>query len=78
MILIVGIFMNEVELKELGKVIRSKRESRGLTQVELAQKSGLDRNYIGMVERGERNPSYLSLQKVAQGLGLSVDEMIKP
>ena len=70
--------MNEVELKELGKVIRSKRESRGLTQVELAQKAGLDRNYIGMVERGERNPSYLSLQKIARGLGLSVDEMIKP
>ena len=70
--------MSENELKELGKVIRSKRESQGLTQVELAQKAGLDRNYIGMVERGERNPSYLSLQKIAQGLGLSVDEMIKP
>ncbi len=70
--------MSEVELKELGKVIRTKRESRGLTQVELAHKSGLDRNYIGMVERGERNPSYLSLQKIAQGLGLTVDEMIKP
>ena len=71
-------FMGETELIELGKVIRAKRESRGLTQVELAFKSGLDRNYIGMVERGERNPSYLSLQKIAQGLGLSVDEMIKP
>ena len=77
MILIVG-FMGEVELRELGKVIRRKRESRGLTQVELAQKAGVDRNYIGMVERGERNPSYLSLQKIAQGLGLSVDEMIRP
>ena len=70
--------MSENDLKELGKVIRSKRESQGLTQVELAQKAGLDRNYIGMVERGERNPSYLSLQKIALGLGLSVDEMIKP
>lgn len=70
--------MNELELKELGKVIRSKRESKGLTQVELAQKSGVDRNYIGMVERGERNPSFLSLQKIALGLGMSVDEMIKP
>ena len=70
--------MDGVELRKLGKVIRSKRESRGLTQVELAQKAGVDRNYIGMVERGERNPSYLSLQKIAQGLGLSVDEMIRP
>jgi transcriptional regulator with XRE-family HTH domain len=70
--------MSELELKELGKVIRSKRESKGLTQVELAQKSGVDRNYIGMVERGERNPSFLSLQKIALGLGMTVDEMIKP
>ena len=77
MILIVG-YMSEAELKELGKIIRLKRESQGLTQIELAQKSGLDRNYIGMVERGERNPSYMSLQKIAQGLGLTVDQMIKP
>lgn len=70
--------MGEIELKELGMVIRKKRISRGLTQVTLALKSDLDRNYIGMVERGERNPSYLSLQKIAQGLGMTVDEMIKP
>lgn len=70
--------MSELELKELGKVIRAKRESKGFTQVELAQKSSVDRNYIGMVERGERNPSFLSLQKIAQGLGMSVDEMLKP
>lgn len=70
--------MSESELKELGKIIRLKRESQSLTQIELAQKSGLDRNYIGMVERGERNPSYMSLQKIAHGLGLTVDQMIKP
>lgn len=70
-------FMNNAELKELGKVIRAKRESLGFTQVELARRSKLDRNYIGMVERGERNPSYLSLHKIALGLGLTVDEMIK-
>ena len=70
--------MGESELIELGKIIRIKRESQSLTQIELAQKSGLDRNYIGMVERGERNPSYLSLQKIAHGLGLTVDQMIKP
>ena len=70
--------MGESELIELGKIIRRKRELQSLTQIELAQKSGLDRNYIGMVERGERNPSYLSLQKIAHGLGLTVDQMIKP
>lgn len=76
MILIVG--MSKEDLQILGKIIREKREARHLTQVELAEKAGVDRNYIGMVERGERNPSYLSLQKIAKGLGLTVNEMINP
>lgn len=76
MILIVG--MSKQELITLGKIIREKRESQNVTQVELASRAGVDRNYIGMVERGERNPSYLSLQKIAQGLGIPVNELIKP
>lgn len=76
MILIVG--MGKQELITLGKIIREKRESQNITQVELASRAGVDRNYIGMVERGERNPSYLSLQKIAQGLGIPVNELIKP
>lgn len=76
MILIVG--MSKQELIDLGKIIREKRELKKLTQCELASKADLDRNYIGMVERGERNPSYLSLQKIAKGLGIPVDKLIKP
>ena len=76
MILIVG--MSKEELIKLGAIIRGKRELKSLTQVELAEKAGVDRNYIGMVERGERNPSYGSLQKIANGLEISVDELIKP
>ena len=71
-------FMREEELIKLGQMIRSKRESQGLTQIELAEKSNVDRNYIGMLERGERNPSYLSLQKIAKGLGIPVNLLIKP
>ena len=70
--------MREEELIKLGQLIRSKRESQGLTQVELAEKSNVDRNYIGMLERGERNPSYLSLQKIAAGLGIHVNQLIEP
>ena len=76
LILIVG--MSKDELIKLGMLIREKRESMSLTQVELAKRAGVDRNYIGMVERGERNPSYLSLQKIAVGLGIQVAELIKP
>ena len=66
------------ELIKLGKLLRSKRESLGLTQFELAEKSNVDRNYIGMLERGERNPSYLSLQKIAKGLGIPVNQLLAP
>lgn len=76
MILFVG--MSKQELINLGRLIRNKRELKGLTQIELAEKAGVDRNYIGMVERGERNPSYLSLQKIAKGLDIPINEMIKP
>ena len=66
------------ELNKLGQIIRDKREALGLSQIEVAEKAGLDRNYIGMVERGERNPSYLSLIKIAKGLNMTVDQLIKP
>ncbi len=70
--------MDSQALNNLGQIIREKREALGLTQIEVAEKAGLDRNYIGMVERGERNPSYLSLIKIAKGLNMTVDELIKP
>lgn len=70
--------MRKDELLKLGQIIRSRREAKGLTQIELASKSSVDRNYIGMLERGERNPSYLSLQKIANGLGIPVNQLIAP
>ncbi len=69
--------MEREELKELGRIIRAKRELLGFTQHELAEKSGVDRNYIGMLERGERNPSYLSLLKIAKGLNLELHQLVK-
>ena len=70
--------MESQALNNLGQIIREKREALGMTQIEVAEKAGVDRNYIGMVERGERNPSYLSLIKIAKGLNMTVDQLIKP
>lgn len=79
MILIVG--MNSVEyksqLQQLGMRVRDLRMKKSLTQVELANKCNFDRNYIGMLERGERNPSYVTLLKIAHGLGISLYQLIK-
>ena len=52
----------------MGAAVRAARHEVGLSQEALALKSGLDRTYVGGVERGERNPTVLSLSKIAQAL----------
>ena len=52
----------------VGKNIRKYRKKIGLSQEELAEKSGLHRTYIGGVERGERNITLDSLQNIADAL----------
>lgn len=76
MILIVGFTMRTEELVKLGKIVRAKRMQCNLTQVELSIRAKVDRNYIGMLERGERNPSYLSLLKIANGLEIPINELL--
>jgi transcriptional regulator with XRE-family HTH domain len=76
MILIVGFDMRTEELVKLGKIVRAKRMQCNLTQIELSTRAKVDRNYIGMLERGERNPSYLSLLKIAKGLEMSINELL--
>lgn len=58
-----------------GDAVRRARTAAGLTQEELADRSGLDRSYIGGVERGDRNPSLSVIEKIAQGLGVTLAEL---
>jgi transcriptional regulator with XRE-family HTH domain len=58
------------DLSALGEVIRSLRRKRRLSQEGLAHEAGLDRTYIGGIERGERNPSFLSLLRILRALGV--------
>lgn len=68
----------EVEplLITLGKVIREKRVALGMSQEELATKSGLHRTYVSDVERGIRNLTLGALWFIASGLGTELAEMI--
>lgn len=56
---------------DLGRVLRAFRKDAGLTQEGLAARSGLHRNYVGSVERGERNPAFEAIEKWLRGVGIS-------
>ena len=50
--------------------LRRLRQANGLTQEELAHGASLDRNYVGMLERGENAPTVDTLERLAQALGI--------
>ena len=62
-------------LVALGKNVRELREQKRLTQEALAELSGLDPSYISGIERAVRNPSVLSLARLADGLDCTVSEV---
>lgn len=64
------------KLKQFGERVRKLRMAKGLSQERLAELSGLHRNYIGGVERGERNISILNILKLSKALEVSPSELL--
>ena len=62
-------------LKQFAQRVRTLREAQGISQEKLAERAGLHRTYIGMVERLERNPSLVCIHKIANGLGVHITEL---
>jgi transcriptional regulator with XRE-family HTH domain len=62
-------------LTAFGSNLRSERERKKLTQEKLAEKADLDPSYISGIERGIRNPSILSVVRIASALGTSVSNL---
>lgn len=63
-------------LQLFGKQIRDRRLQLGLSQEDLAEKAGLHRTYIGMIERAEKNVTLINISKLANALELSEAEIL--
>lgn len=64
-------------LARFGNRVRELRRKKGLSQEALALEAGLDRSYVGGVERGERNVSLVNIKKLAAAIGVSVSDITK-
>lgn len=59
-----------------GRAVRQARQDRGWTQEALESHSGISRNYIGMVERGERNIALRNILLLAAALGVPAGGLV--
>lgn len=59
----------------VGPAFRHLREQTGLSQEALALNAGIDRTYVSGIERGVRNPSLKSMQRLAAELGITLDRV---
>jgi transcriptional regulator with XRE-family HTH domain len=63
--------------KALGAAVRELRKRSDLSQEDLAHRSGLHPTYISGIERGLRNPTWQSIGRLCQALGVQVSELAR-
>ena len=63
-------------LIKFGEKVREVRKKKGLSQEELSFKADLHRTYIGMIERAEKNITLLNIEKIANALEVSINDLL--
>jgi transcriptional regulator with XRE-family HTH domain len=64
-------------LSGLGRAVREARAELRISQEELSLRTGVHRNYIGGIERGERNPSVKTIARLAAALEVRPSELFR-
>ena len=67
--------MKRLSLVDLAETIKNKRTEKGITQEQLCEKTGINRNMIGRIERMDYIPTIPQLEKLAEVLGFEVDRL---
>lgn len=67
--------VNEL-VRQFGRNVQQERKKQNISQEELAFRAGLNRTYIGMVERAERNISLSNAKKIADALKTELDALL--
>lgn len=63
-------------LENFGKRVQKVRQEKGVTQEKLAEMLSMHRTYIGLIERGERNPTVRTLYKIAKALKVKASYLL--
>ena len=63
-------------LEAFGNRVKEERLKLGISQEELAERAGLHRTYIGMIERAEKNITLVNIEKIAKALGLQPVDLL--
>ncbi len=63
-------------LKEFGAKVKDIREDKNYTQEAFADKAGIERSYMGKIERGESNPTLLKVHKIAKAFKVHSSKLL--
>jgi transcriptional regulator with XRE-family HTH domain len=65
------------DVTKFGKALREIRLKKKMSQGDIARKLGVHRSYISGLERGKRNPSLLTIKKMAKAIGVEPKELLE-
>jgi transcriptional regulator with XRE-family HTH domain len=69
--------MSKRDLQKFGKRLKTLRIDKGLTQLELAERLDMSPNFVGMIERGERNTTVENIFKISRALGIKPSNLFE-
>jgi transcriptional regulator with XRE-family HTH domain len=69
--------LDHPELIAFGETVRSVRLDKGISQEALAELAGIDRSYMGGIERGEHNIALINIKRISDALEMSISAVMK-